>query len=329
MASPRFGTRSTPGRPFLRRLLGGLLAAGLCLVAWVALHLTGTDARPASGIARSAAALQPGSQPRVRYYLQQPPSAGPLTETVALLASLGRPASDFNELVAVLVQAGYRTVCVESRGVGAWAGGGLADAQLADLAGDIQAALADAGVGAPTRVHVVGHAFGNRVARTFATLHPEQTASVVLVAAGDKTDLPPDLKRALALSALGFLPWAWREDAVSRAFFAPGNSLPEHWQHGWSAWGAMAQARAAQGARRGDFHDGGQAQMLVLQGEDDVIAPAREAGDVLKAAYGDRVSLVRIANAGHAMLPEQPGKIAEALLSFLRAQRQHAQSPTP
>lgn len=306
------------------------LAVGSCLLAWIAFNLTGNDARPAAGVTRSAAAPQGSARPAVRYHLQQPAAPGPRTETVALVASLGRPASDFNELVAVLVQAGYRTVCVESRGVGAWAGGGRSDHQLADLAGDIRAALADldnASVGERHgRVHLVGHAFGNRVVRTFASLYPEQTASLVLVAAGDRTDLPDALKRSLTLSTLGFLPWAWREDAVTRAFFAAGTPVPEHWRRGWSAWGAIAQARAARAATASDFRDGGGAPMLVLQGEDDVVAPAREAGEALKAAYGERVSLVRVPKAGHAMLPEQPALIADAVLTFLRA---HPQTPPP
>ena len=33
---------------------------------------------------------------------------------------------------------------------------------------------------------------------------------------------------------------------------------------------------------------------------------------------GTRVSIVRIANAGHALLPEQPAAVANALLAFLK-----------
>ena len=36
-----------------------------------------------------------------------------------------------------------------------------------------------------------------------------------------------------------------REQAVQQAFFAAGNPVPAHWQRGWSAWGAVAQALLA------------------------------------------------------------------------------------
>lgn len=292
-----------------------LLSALLLAVVWVATHALASDARPALGQARTAPTPVP-----VRYYLHEPATITAHTQTVVLVASLGRSVSDFNELRAALAQAGYRTLAVESRGVVAWAGGGLARYELRDLADDIRAALQGAGVGAQQRVHVIGHAFGNRIARTFAILYPQQTASLVLVGAGDKTDnMPPEVKRALITSVLSFLPWSWRERAVSFAFFASGNAVPEYWQRGWSFWGALAQSRAARAAGKESFHTGGQGPMLVFQAQEDVVAPPRDAGEALKAAYGDRVTLLPIPQAGHALLPEQPERIAEATLAFLRA----------
>lgn len=257
--------------------------------------------------------------PAINYYVQEPSTKTDKTETVVLAASLGRPVSDFNELTTALVQAGYRTIAVESRGVLTWPGGGFSRYELSDLAGDLRTALADAGVSPTERVHLIGHAFGNRVVRTFATLYPQQTAGLVLVAAGDKTDnMPADVARSLRLSTLSFIPWSLRGEAVSNIFFAPGAEVPEYWKRGWSSWGAIGQVRAAKASSSANFSAGGNGPMLVLQAQDDRIAPPKDAGELLKANYGPRVTLVPVSPAGHALLPEQPGAIANAVVAFLR-----------
>ena len=57
--------------------------------------------------------------------------------------------------------------------------------------------------------------------------------------------------------------------------------------------------------------------MLVIYGAEDMIAvPANAKG--LAAEFPDRVTLVEITNAGHAMLPEQPEQVAKAVLAYLR-----------
>jgi pimeloyl-ACP methyl ester carboxylesterase len=56
---------------------------------------------------------------------------------------------------------------------------------------------------------------------------------------------------------------------------------------------------------------------LVIQGLQDTVAPP-ENGLMMKAEMGDRVVLIDIDGAGHAMLPEQPEKIAEAIVVFAR-----------
>jgi len=57
--------------------------------------------------------------------------------------------------------------------------------------------------------------------------------------------------------------------------------------------------------------------MLVVQPTKDRIAPKEETADVLKARFPDQVEVVVVENAGHALLPEQPEAIAEAILAFL------------
>ena len=57
--------------------------------------------------------------------------------------------------------------------------------------------------------------------------------------------------------------------------------------------------------------------MLVLQGTDDVVVLPENA-QRLAAEFPERVTVVQIARAGHAMLPEQPDAIADAVLAHLR-----------
>ena len=307
---------ATPTTHPLRKTLMLILVLMLIAVAWIYSHALADDARPASGEPHS---VQSGPT-KVIYYRQEPTRKPDKTETVVLVASLGRPVSDFNELRSALSEAGYRTLAVESRGIQTWVGGGFSKYQLSDLAADAHAVIADAGIAPNERVHLVGHAFGNRVARTFATLYPQQTAGLVLVAAGDKTDnMPPEVARALRLSTLGFIPWSLRGEAVAGVFFSRGNAVPEYWQRGWSSWGAIGQVRAAKSVNNQNFNAGGSGPMLVLQAQDDVIAPPKDAGELLKTTYGARVDLVPVPHAGHALLPEQADLIAQAIVAFLRA----------
>jgi pimeloyl-ACP methyl ester carboxylesterase len=55
---------------------------------------------------------------------------------------------------------------------------------------------------------------------------------------------------------------------------------------------------------------------MVIQGLDDAIAPV-ENGRRYKSESAPQAQLVEIKNAGHALLPEQPEAIAEAVLQFL------------
>jgi pimeloyl-ACP methyl ester carboxylesterase len=57
------------------------------------------------------------------------------------------------------------------------------------------------------------------------------------------------------------------------------------------------------------------AQMLVLQGLDDVVAPP-ENGRSLKEDYPDRVTLVEFPDLGHSMARERPELVSDAIVSW-------------
>jgi pimeloyl-ACP methyl ester carboxylesterase len=239
-------------------------------------------------------------------------TSGESEDSVVLLPSLGRSGRDFYDLSRTLAEAGFRAVALDLRGVGE-STGPLRGLTLHDLAADVAALVEALDCRA---VHVVGHAFGNRVARCLAADHPGLVRSVVLLAAGGLVEPEPQARvdglRCFQLN----LPDAERLDAIRAGFFAP-SSDPTVWRDGWWPSGAAAQETANRATPREDWWEAGSAPLLVIQGLDDRIAPPAN-GYALKETLGDRVQLVDLADAGHALLPEQPEAIAEAIIAFLR-----------
>jgi pimeloyl-ACP methyl ester carboxylesterase len=231
---------------------------------------------------------------------------GPL---VLMIPSLGRPASDFDDLAARLSAAGYTTVRPEPRGIGR-SSGPMKDVTLRDLAADVLASVpTDSGP-----IIVIGHAFGQRVARMLATQYPDRVKTVIMLAAGGKVpQRPGGYEAALAVFDPKLSPDKHLE-AVRFAFFAPGND-PAVWRDGW--YPAVAEMQLAAFAEKvEEWWGAGKASMLVVQGLQDILAPP-ENGRMIKDEYGERTTLQEIDGAGHAMLPERPIEIAAAVMEFL------------
>lgn len=234
---------------------------------------------------------------------------------VILLASAGREASDFNELAGALNAAGYRTIAVEAHGI---KNSALPDGifSLFDMADDV-AAVADIEIQPDEPIAVIGHAFGNRLARAFASRNDNRIAATVLIASGGAKAIPE--KADMALKAI-FDPrrtFSQRKADIDYAFFAEANSIPDHWTTGWHTQTAILQGKAKGTDVYKQWGAGGTKPMLVLQAAEDEIAPPADAGIPLARKFPDRVTLVMIANAGHALLPEQPDVIAETVIAFL------------
>jgi pimeloyl-ACP methyl ester carboxylesterase len=118
--------------------------------------------------------------------------AGPL---VVLLPSRGRDSEDYDEVAHGIAQYGFRVVRPQPRGI-AKSTGPMRGITLHDFGNDIAAVIRHYGGPAV----IVGHAFGNWVARTTATDHPELVRGVVIAAAAAKT-YPPDLSVAVTRAA--------------------------------------------------------------------------------------------------------------------------------
>jgi pimeloyl-ACP methyl ester carboxylesterase len=237
---------------------------------------------------------------------------------VVLLPSLGRGAEDFAPIATRLAAAGFCAVRPQPRGIGASRGPAdhpLAGADLHDCAGDIAAVITALGLGA---AFVVGHGFGNRVARMLATDRPELVAAVALVAANvGHAPSPPDIRAAIRASADGSLPDAVRLDALRRAFFAPGNDAGI-WLAGWHADVLAAQRIAGDRTPRSEDYAAGRAPILFLRPEYDPLAHGDHAGEY-RRALGDRVTVVTVPGASHAAIAEQPEFISDALIDYARS----------
>lgn len=232
--------------------------------------------------------------------------------TVVLLPSLGRGAADFEDLAMRLAAAGYRTLCPEPRSLGG-STGAMNGLTLHDLAADIVPVIER--FGGPAIV--IGHAFGNRVARSVASDRPDLVGHVVLLACGGKVPPKPEIHAALMACFNPMLSPDERLRAVNAAFFAEGND-PAVWNFGWHPELARAQLRAGQSTAVDEWWPAGGKSMLVVQGMQDVTALPANA-ELLREQFPERVTVHELQGAGHAMLPEQPEAIAQAVLAWLAA----------
>ncbi len=216
-------------------------------------------------------------------------------------------------MAQTLATAGFRAVAVNPRGVSASTGSleGLTLHHLAaDIAGVIEA-LADASV------HVLGHAFGNRIARCLAADRPDLVHSVILLAAGGLVGPDPETHAPLQRLLHQDITEAERLALMKTLYLSsasdPRVMLP---MEQWPAV-AAAQIAASQATPLEDWWEGGTAPLLVVQGLDDRRAVPGN-GRALRDQMGARVRLVEIPQAGHLALLEQPQAVAEAVITFLR-----------
>ncbi|MDR3499776.1 MAG: alpha/beta hydrolase [Parvibaculum sp.] len=230
---------------------------------------------------------------------------------LVMLASLGRPGSDFDEVATRLADNGYRVTLPEPRGIGGSAGP-MEDLTLHDLAADV-AAVIESQSRAP--VTLLGHAFGNRLTRMTAKDFPALVDRIVLLACGGRIEIPEKAREALIGCFNQSLSPEEHLECVRYGFFAEGND-PSVWRDGWYPDAMLMQSSAVRRTPVEEWWEAGGQPMLVVQATEDAIALPANALD-LKARLGDRVTLVELPHAGHAMLPEQPGLIVDAILRFL------------
>lgn len=234
---------------------------------------------------------------------------GPL---VVLVPSLGRGSADFDGLAALLSDAGYRVLSPEPRGIEGSAPLHSTDT-LSDMAADVATMIEAEGAGPAV---IAGHAAGNWVARVLAYDRPDLTRGVALLAAIVTNQVPPETRASISACHDLTLPDSDRLALLQRIYFAPGADASV-WLEGWWPDVSIAQRCAAKQTtdkswiRVADRHP-----TLYVAAADDVISPPPEL-NALRATIGQKATCVVIKDAGHALLPEQPERVAQALAEWI------------
>lgn len=237
-------------------------------------------------------------------------------QAIVLLPSLGRGPADFDELARLLAERGFKVIRPWPRGQAPSVG--PAAASLHDYADDMAALIRREGT--PHAI-MAGHAFGNFVARCTATDHPELVRGVVLIAgspgktADGSQSIPPDILESIYASSNVALPEQERLMHLRKAFFAAGND-PRPWLGGWDPVLKAAQSVAWNATPVDEFFSAGNAPILDLQAGEDTVAPRWNAS-LLRDTLGERVTVQVIEGTGHALVPEAPVEVADAIAQWV------------
>ena len=263
-------------------------------------------------VGNSVAADSPRQRELVRYADVQidviTEGAGPL---IILLPSRGRDSEDYDEVAEGLAKSGFRVLRPQPRGIGA-SKGPMTGITLHDFARDIAEVIKHYGGSAV----IVGHAYGNWVARMTATDHPDLVRGVVIAAAAAK-QYPPELSVAVSKSGDLSLPKEERLKYLQGTFFLKGHDA-SIWLDGWHPAASEAQRVAAAGTKQAEWWSTGKAPILDLQADQDPFHPIEKIHELRDELGSNRVTVVVIRNASHALLPEQPKAVVEAIAQWVR-----------
>lgn len=234
--------------------------------------------------------------------------AGP---TVLVIPSYGRDGGDdFEPFTAALLDAGYRVLRPQPRGIGK-STGPMTGVAVDDLGDDIARVIDRLGDGPAA---VLGHAFGSFVARIVATNHPEKVAAVILAAAAGRT-VAPEINSAPMRAGDLTRSDAERLDALRLAFFAPGHDA-SIWLSGWYPDTLKMQVASVDGMDVNRYWAAGTAPIFEIIAALDPFHQSPQWAD-LRTQLGSRVTSTVIEDASHALFPEQPAAVADAVIDYL------------
>jgi pimeloyl-ACP methyl ester carboxylesterase len=228
-----------------------------------------------------------------------------------ILPSYGRDgAEDYDIFTAQIVRAGWKVLRPQPRGI-AGSKGPMTDVTLHDLGNDVALCIRTMGDGPSI---LLGHAFGNAVARIVATDHPALVRGVIL-AASQASKLPEHVAKAPFIAGDPSAPEIDRLEVLRMAFFAP-NHEPNIWLDGWYPKTLKMQHGAAQAVTLSEYWACGDVPLLEVFGQFDPFKP-KEYWTELRDQFGNRVTTVVVDDASHALFPEQPVPVAQAVISWL------------
>ena len=186
---------------------------------------------------------------------------------------------------------------------------------LHDLADDVAMCIRQMSDGP---VVMLGHAFGNVLARVVTTDHPDLVRAVVLAAA-EGSKVPEDVSKTPFVAADPSAPEADRLAALRKAFFAPSHDA-RPWLAGWYPETLAMEREAVKASGIEDSWACGTVPLLQIIPEYDPFIPEPYWHE-LRHQLGDRVTTVVVEDASHALFPEQPDAVAEAVLPWAEPHR--------
>jgi pimeloyl-ACP methyl ester carboxylesterase len=262
-------------------------------------------------------ALAVSATPRTREVIQRDnvsieviaEGRGPL---IVLLPSLGRDSEEFDPVAARLAAAGFRVLRPQPRGYGR-SSGPMQSVTLHDFARDVATVIEHENGG---RAILAGHAFGHFVAKMTAVDFPGLVRAVILIGAAQKNP-DPEVQRSVAIATDPTQPETQRLKHLKLVFFAPGND-PTSWLTGFHSDVRAAEIIARDSTPQKEYWSGGTAPILDIQGGSDRYRPRSSSDELVREFGAQRVSVVVIPHAAHAIIVEQPRAVADAIVKFSR-----------
>ncbi|WP_428393519.1 alpha/beta fold hydrolase [Lichenicoccus sp.] len=236
--------------------------------------------------------------------------AGP---TLVMLPSYGRDGfDDFDRVTDLMVAEGWRVLRPQPRGI-AGSSGPMKGVNISDLVNDVAGVIRKLG-DAPAVV--LGHAFGNFVAHALTVDYPDLVRGVILAPAAPAaaSTIAPEVAESPMIAGDPTRPEEERLAALHLAFFVPGHD-PSPWLDGWYPETLAMQLGALKATKLDPFAFGGVAPILEIIGRFDPFKP-QNLWSEMDEGLGDRATTVIIDDASHALFPEQPDLVAEAVLRW-------------
>jgi pimeloyl-ACP methyl ester carboxylesterase len=240
------------------------------------------------------------------------PATGSL-ETLVLLPSSSRDSEDFDDIAERFAAEGFRVLRPQPRGM-CGSTGPMDGLTLHDYARDVAVVIERLADGS---AFVLGHAFGQWIGRCVAADHPHLVRGVILAAAAAKS-ANPSLRDQLAKCVDTALPDPVRLVALQVAFFAPGHDSSS-WLDNWHPVASKSQRAASAATPQDDWWGAGSAPVLDLQAELDPWRPTDTRSGIRDDLGANRVTVVTIPNASHALIPEQPDAVVRAVRDWTRS----------
>ena len=231
---------------------------------------------------------------------------------LVILPSYGRGGGeDFDSFADTVSAAGFKVLRPQPRGI-AGSKGTMDGLSLHDQADDVALVIRALTDG---KAVVLGHAFGHGVAETAAADYPSLVSGVI-VAAGQCSSVPPEIERTPHQACDLNAPTEERLTALRKGFFAPNHDAST-WLNGWYPETMRMQVSSAGRTPANEFRSAGCAPLLEIIPDSDPFKPRPYWGE-LRQQLGDRVTTEFVANASHALFPEQPQRVAEVVIEWCR-----------